>query len=350
MADTMITFSGGLNNSKFGKLESPLQAVILHESDLLTTKGGAKDWLYVSRKSNKWGETVQYQDDLGTFTPTAEGEAGDKDSFRETYNKLIQHTTFKKDVVISMESYQDSNFNITADMKDKSSSLVRAYYRTQHELAQKMIYEGNKASFDFNDQTFTPSTCDNKALFHNKHEYGKNGTSVSAPALGTQSNYFHTTKDLSAEVIDDIIADLATKIRMMKDEKGNAMGYVLDTLIIPGNQSKLEKLIKQYLGSPFEAKSSNNGINIGYGNFNLIILPSWVSTDASIIGMSSEANKNLLGSIFYDRMPLDVMMKENESTRNLLINGTCRFGIGHNTYKHIVRCDIGVESENSDSL
>jgi hypothetical protein len=348
MADTKITFSGGLNNAKFGKIETPLQAAILHESDLLTTKGGAKDWLYVSRKSNKWAETVQYQDDLGTFTPTAEGESGDKDSFRETYNKLIQHTTFKKDIIITMEALQDANYGITADMSDKSSSLVRAYYRTQHELAQKMIYEGHKKEgFSFNGQTFKPTTCDGEALFYNKHTYGKNGEN----ALGTQSNYFHTKDALSAEVIDDIIVELASKIRMMKDENGNAMGYVLDTLIIPGNTPKLEKLVKQYLGSAGEAKSSNNGINIGYGNYNLIILPAWAATDASIIGMSSEANKNLLGSIIYDRMPLDVKMREDESTRNLLINGTCRFGLGHNTYKHIVRCDIGVESsDNSDSL
>lgn len=342
MAETKITFSGGLNNAKFGKIETPLQAAILHESDLLTTKGGAKDWLYVTRKSNKWAETVQYQDDLGTFTPTAEGASGAKDSFAETFNKVIQHTTFKKDVVITMEALQDANYGITADMSDKSSSLVRAYYRTQHELAQKMIYEGNKTSFDFNNQTFTPSTCDGVALFHNKHKYGTGSA--------TQSNYFHTTEALSAEVIDDIIVELASKIRMMKDEKGNAMGYVLDTLIIPGNTPKLEKLVKQYLGSPNEAKSSNNGINIGYGNYNLIILPAWEATGTSIIGMSSEANKNLLGSIIYDRMPLDVKMHEDESTRNLLINGTCRFGIGHNTYKHIVRCDIGAESDNSDSL
>ena len=342
MADTKITFSGGLNNAKFGKIETPLQAAILHESDLLTTKGGAKDWLFVTRKSNKWAESVQYQDDLGTFTPTAEGASGEKDSFAETFNKVIQHTTFKKDVVITMEALQDANYGITADMSDKSSSLVRAYFRTQHELAQKMLYEGNAASFTFNGQTFVPKTCDDLALFHNKHKYGTGDN--------TQSNYFHTTDALSADVIDDIIIELASKVRMMKDEKGNAMGYVLDTLVIPGNMPKLEKLVKQYLGSPCEAKSSNNGINIGYGNYNLIILPSWEADNASIIGMSSEANKNLLGSIIYDRMPLDVKMHEDESTRNLLINGTCRFGIGHNTYKHIVRCDIGVASANSDSL
>lgn len=345
MADTMITFSGDLNKAKFGKIDTPLQAAILHESDLLTTKGGVKDWLFNIRKSTKWAELVQYQDELGLFKSTAEGAAGEQDRFVETFNKTIQHTTFKKDVIITMEALQDANYGITADMKDKSSSLVRAYYRTQHELAQKMIYAGNGTTFELNGQTYAPTTCDKKALFSNAHEYGKNNK--------TQSNYFHTSDALSAEVVDDIIVELASKLRMMKDETGNAMGYVLDTIIIPGNTPKLEKFVKQYLGSPCEAKSSNNGINIGYGNYNLVILPSWEITDGSdcIIGMSSEANKNLLGSVFYDRMPLDIKMHEDESTRNLLINGTCRFGVGHNTYKHIVRCDIGgTKNDGADTL
>lgn len=347
MADTntMITFSGGLHDAKFGKIDTPLQAAILKESDLLTKKGGVKDWLFNTRKSNKFAETVQYQDDLGLFTATAEGYAGDPDSFKETYRNIIQHVTFKKDVFLSMEALQDNNYGLSASMVDDAQSLVRAYYRTQHEIAQQMIYDGNLTEFTVAKKTYNPVTCDGLPLFHKSHKYGKNGEN----ALGTQSNYFHTSKELSAEVVDDIISEISAKIRMMKDEKGNTMGYVLDTLIIPGNTPKLEKFVKQYLGSPYEAKSSNNGINIGYGNYNLIILPSWEADKETIIGMSSEANKNLLGSVYYDRMPLDIKSREDESTRNIVVNGTCRFGIGHNTYKHIVRCDIGGEANTNAS-
>lgn len=341
MAETMITFSAGLNDAKFGKIVTPLQAAILHESDLQAQRGGVKDWLYNTRKSTHFAETTQYQDELGVFTPTDEGASGAKDSFVETYRKEIQHGSFKKDVMITMEALQDAHYGLTADMTDKASTIVRAYYRTQHELAQRMIYNGALGSFVYNGRTYNPTTADGLSLFHKAHKYGTENSRVN----GTQANYFYTAMAgtaLAGEEVDDIITELATKIRGLKDESGNPLGYVLDTIVIPANTAKLEKLVKQCLGTPAEAHSSNNGINIHYGNYNLIIMPDWHVSDGTlpIIGMSSEANKNLNGSMFYDRMPLDIKMHEDESTRNLLINGACRFGIGHATYKHIVKCDI----------
>jgi hypothetical protein len=53
--------------------------------------------------------------------------------------------------------------------------------------------------------------------------------------------------------------------------------------------------------------------------------------------MSTEANKNLCGNMFFNRKPLDIIDYIDEATRNWNINGRCRMGIGFPTYKHIVR-------------
>ena len=54
-----------------------------------------------------------------------------------------------------------------------------------------------------------------------------------------------------------------------------------------------------------------------------------------MIVMSSEANKNLAGNMFFNRVPLDIKNWEDGHTRNWVFNGYCRFGIGFGSYKHI---------------
>jgi hypothetical protein len=51
--------------------------------------------------------------------------------------------------------------------------------------------------------------------------------------------------------------------------------------------------------------------------------------------MSSEANENLYGNMFYNRIPLDIRSNIDDHTRNYYVNGYCRFGVGFNTWKHI---------------
>ena len=53
--------------------------------------------------------------------------------------------------------------------------------------------------------------------------------------------------------------------------------------------------------------------------------------------MSSEANKNLLGSMFFNRRPLEIDSWVDKHTRNYIWNGYCRMGIGFNTWKHMAR-------------
>jgi len=52
--------------------------------------------------------------------------------------------------------------------------------------------------------------------------------------------------------------------------------------------------------------------------------------------MSSEANKNLCGNMFFNRVPLTVTNWVDNHTGNYIWNGRCRFGIGFGSYKHIM--------------
>ena len=65
----MIIYSknSNLNNAAFGKIQLPIKMVIENESDILSKKGGIRDWLFNVEKSNKFGETIVMQNEFGIF-------------------------------------------------------------------------------------------------------------------------------------------------------------------------------------------------------------------------------------------------------------------------------------------
>lgn len=346
MSNFIYAQSTGFNNAAIGKLETPLKMVIEHESDLCRKKGGTLDWLFNSEKSDRFGETIQYQDEFGTFRYSPEGAGAENDSITETNRKLISHIPFMKEFTITKEMLDDSNYGIGADAKRRAQAFVRAYYLTLNKAAANAIANGTSTNMIFNNAHVDLSTADEKPVFSKDHTYGaENGH-----GSGTQSNYFgrnryasSSNKALTMSDVEDLVNEGASKIRNMKDENGEVLGYVADTIIIPGNLPVLEKYVKQVLGSSHEASTANNGINIQYGNWNLIIIPDWqykiastaAAQDYPIVLMSSEANKNLAGNMFFNRIPLSIKNWEDGHTRNWIWNGYCRFGIGFGTYKHM---------------
>jgi hypothetical protein len=121
----------------------------------------------------------------------------------------------------------------------------------------------------------------------------------------------------------------------MKDENGEPMGYLADTIILPGDAPIFERDIKRACGSENVSGSNLNAINVHYGNWNVIILKDWTPGDNRCMIMSSEANKNLAGNMFFNRIPLTIKNWIDNHTGNYIWNGRCRFGVGFGTYKHI---------------
>ena len=333
------------NDSKIARLATPLKMLIEAESDALKAKGGALEWLFNIERSLRYGETIQYQDEFSTFTATPEGSAAEADASVETYRKFIEHIPFMKEFTITKQMMDDSVCGIGSDAKRRAQNFVRAYYLTMNKIAEAAIASGKSTSMTFNKATVDLATADGKALFATDHKYG----AASGHGEGEQSNLFGLNRYKDADAlltladVEDAITKGAAKIRNMKDENGEVLGYVADTVIIPGNLPILEKYVKQVLGSPYDATTTTGGINIHYGNWNLVVLPTWqyeLADDEKkqtypIILMSSEANKNLAGNMFFNRVPLSIKNWEDSHTRNWIWNGYCRFGIGFGSYKHI---------------
>ena len=322
--------SSGLHNAAIGKLETPIKMIIENESDHQKKRGGICDWLFNVERSSRFGETIVGQNEFDVFSATAEGAAAEGDGIAETYTKLIEHIQFMKEFTITAKMMEDANYGVAADARRRAENFSRAYYKTMHKICEYALANGTEATGSFAKATLDLSTPDGLPLFSSAHKYG------TADKGGTQSNYFFGDILSSTGAFEEALAVLASKIRNMKDENGDVLGYTADTIILPGNRPAAETIVKKVCGSEGALGNGYNDINVQYGNWNIVVMPDWQTSDDRVMIMSSEANKNLGGNMFYNRVPLTVSNWVDHHTGNYLWCGRCRFGIGFGSYTHIL--------------
>ena len=336
----MIIYSknSGVNDAVIGRLETPIKMLIEHESDLMKKKGGICDWLFNVETSSHFGETIVTQRDFDIFYASAEGDGATSDTVCVTGSKFIENLQFMKEFTITAEMMEDANFGVAADAKRRIQNFVRSYYNTINRFCSAALIRGHKTYALFAGTSIDTTTADGYSLFNKAHVWGD----VENDDYGTQCNYFSgdiAKKDgvYSIEKVESTIYTLANVIRNMLDERGETMGYVADTIILPGNKPTLEHLVKKICGSEGIVASANNDVNIHYGNWNVIVMPTWAPENDEIMVMSSEANKVLAGNMFFNRVPLTVANWIDYHTGNYNWTGRCRFGVGFGSYKHIVK-------------
>ena len=274
------------------------------------------------KNSKKYAEKTGSMTSLGNFSIVGEGEAAPKDDMQEGFTKLIVHSTFMKGFSCTREMKDDGDIDI---MKTAAANFVRSYKRTRAQLASDALTT-EAASFTFSGKALDKTTGDGKALFAQDHPGKKAG-------VASQCNVFTNAFGTDATMLNR----LANIGRNFKNQSGVVMGYTFDTIIIPSNVPDLEDMIKRIIRSDLIVGSSNNDVNTQKGLWNLIVDPMWqVTSGKPYILMSSEANKEMNGSVFYDRVPLDVKNWVDNDTRNLEWNGYGRMSAGFNDWRHLI--------------
>ena len=329
--------SSGLTPAAIGKLETPIKMIIEHESDLLTKQGGIADLLFNIEKSSRFGETIVGGNEFSVFSATEEGAGAEADTVKETYSKFIEHIQFMKEFIITAEMMEDASYGLAADAKRRAENFTRAYYKTMNKICESALINGTTSSVQFAGATVDITAPDTKPLFSSSHLYGADGE--------VQSNYFWGdifgtgaagSRTLSTATFEEALSELSVKMRNMLDENGEPLGYTADTIILPGNRPMAEAIAKKVCGSAGALGNGYNDINLHYSNWNVIVMPGWRCDDDRVMLMSSEANKNLCGNMFFNRVPLTVTNWVDNHTGNYIWNGRCRFGVGFGSYKHIL--------------
>ena len=330
MANIIYSSLTAKNDPMFGKFDKPIRALIEHESNLCEKEKNILDYLFNVEKSKKFSETVMGQSDFGTFMSKGEGQGAENDSVEKTFDKSIYHIEFAKEFTITQKMADDAQMGIGADLKALPRAFTRAYYKTRVLLGANALINGTKSKMIFNRAEVDLTTGDKLPLFHDSHPYFTSGHKGK-----TQTNFFYGDLTSDTEKLEMGLGTLANHMRNFKDENETTLGYVADTLVIPCNRPRLEMMAKKICGSERTTGSHNNDINTQYGNWTLVILDDWQTTDDRFMIMSRAANKNLLGNMFYNRAPLNIRSGIDDHTRNNYWNGYCRMGVGFTTWKHI---------------
>lgn len=281
------------------------------------------------KKSNRFGEKIGSVTEFGDFTPmSVDGASAPKDDIQSGPTKTLQHTTFKKQFRITREANEDGEIDF---MKAKALNMVKSYKRTRASVASKILTVNAEAltattQVSISGVMFDCTSADGKALFAVDHPEVINTSN-------TQSNIFTNAFGNNSTML----ARLANIGANFKNNSGNYMGYTFDTIIVPANCGRLIDLVKKIIVSENVVGSNNNDKNIEKGNWKLIVDPSWhVLSGEPYILMSSEANQELIGNKFYDRVSLDVTSHVDQDTDDLIWNGYGRFSAGFASWQHIL--------------
>lgn len=325
----VISKNSALNDDLWKPVAQVVNAVLMDTDSEKTEHDKLVGQLAIEKKSKKYAEKQTSLTSLSSFSITGEGEAAPMDDFQEGTPKLIIHNTFKKTVDMTREMLDDGDID---GMKTMAQQLVKAYKRTRAELATQFL-AAQSATFSYGGKTnLDRMTGDGLDLFATNHK------SVKAD-VATQSNVFTNAFSL------DMLIRLGSIMRNFQNESGQVTGYVANKIIIPGNCWQMEETIKRIIASDHVISSDFNDVNTQKGKWELVVDPLWQAQAGKnpYIIMSDEANKAYNGTVFYDRVALDVKNEVDLDTRNLRYNGYCRMSVGANNWRHLILggADVG---------
>lgn len=344
MAGIVYSKMVGKNDPMYGKIETPVKMLLERESDLWDKRKTITKSLYNIEKSKRFAETFIGQSDFDIFQAVTEGQGGENDNIETTFKKVIEHHTFMKEFSITQEMVEDSVIGIGVQGSDKAKRFVRAYYKTQNKLAEHALINATQKAFTFAKAEVDLTAQDELPLFHKAHKYP-----TEKMKKYTQANRFcvNLTDDefVSSSNFETILGELSNKMRNLNDDNGDVMGYLADTIILPGNMFKLESAAKKVVGTERTTGSDFNDINLQYGQWDMVVLPEWRPATPKFMLMSREANKELHGNNLFNRTKLVVKNWVDDHTGNFIWGGRARFGVGFANWKHIMLIEQGENAE-----
>lgn len=319
----IVSKNSNLNDDLWNEWSDQLIAVM---QDTDTEKNNADDFVnsvFNVKDSKKFGEKATALTEFSDFEMVEEGGSAVQDDLQEGFAKLIEHKAFMKKFVLTAEMAEDSAVDM---MKAKATNFVNSYKRSRAQYASNAL-TSQAATFSFGSATGLDSTTgDGKALFATDHPSKKGDL--------TQSNVFTNAFGTTSAMLNR----LANIGRNFKNSSGIAMGYTFDTIIIPSNCYELEDTIKKIIKTDLMVGSDLNDVNTQKGLWKLIVDPFWQVEEgkAPYILMSSQANKEMLGNLFFDRIPLTMKDDVDIDTHNYIWSGRARFSAGFSNWSHVI--------------
>lgn len=320
-----VSIGSGLNGTIYGDCQVPLKAFLESRGEAFQRES-LLPYLYRMEKSRHWAERYSSETAMGDFEPVGEGGDYPKTGFEDGYFRDIVNMTFKQSFSVTQELVEDC---LLGTMKQRANKLVTAYGRTREKFG-RILYAGGLygTTVSYKGKTFACGSADGQALFSKTHPNKVNGAKQTNLYKGTFTN--------------TLLGKIETEMQNIKGDNGELLGVAPDTIWIP-NDAALKDAVFSAVGADKEPTSGNNAFNYQFGRWNIIVDP-YLTAALTDLGKSSEKPFFLLdskfielndGSIFQDRVPLDVKSVIDNNNDNNVWQGRARFGAGFADWRFV---------------
>ncbi len=353
-----------LKQSAFNILQEPIKMLMENEKEAFE-KESFLSKVFVMKTTDKYQEEYRSSTAMDGFKPTEDLERPGLSDFQEGYGKIFRTQIWTNSFVVSKQTIED---NQMMSINAQAMGFIKSYGRTRERYGAAMLaactrddgvctFEGKK--FDVHGGDTVNGEVDNPSkqlYFFNAHK------PVKGAAGGVeQANKFcvSTALDLSKtkaeEFILDIIGQVQTAMINYRDDKGNILCVNPDTLVIP-NYYGFKNALLTALKTQYTSAMGDNGVNLQYGNWNVVVSPylngldGFTEADKAFIMLDSKYNKEALGAVWFDRVPLTVKSYIDEPTEANVWAGRSRFGAGFNNFRAMAYVSLKTNVANAKSL
>lgn len=350
-----------LKQSAFNILQEPIKMLMENEKEAFE-KESFLSKVFVMKTTDKYQEEYRSSTAMDGFKPTEDLERPGLSDFQEGYGKIFRTQIWTNSFVVSKQTIED---NQMMSINAQAMGFIKSYGRTRERYGAAMLSGALAGSVDFEGKKFdckggdtTDGTVEGakQVYFHNAHK------PVKGAAGGVdQANKFcvATALDLSKtkaeEFILDIIGQVQTEMINYRDDKGNILCVNPDTLVIP-NYYGFKNALLTALKTQYTSAMGDNGVNLQYGNWNVVVSPylngltGFTEADNAFIMLDSKYNKEALGAVWFDRVPLTVKSYIDEPTEANVWAGRSRFGVGFNNFRAMAYVSLKTGVANAKSL
>ena len=332
MAGVPFSFDSGLNESIFGKSLAPIRSIIqkrhqAHESNSLVKV------LFDVYDTDNWGDKFTSMTSMRGFVPGGENAAFPQDHIQESYSKTVEYIEWRDGFTITRKAADDTK---NMDAKKKPVQFMQAYAETREMYAAATFGAAisGKTTHNFRGTNFNVTGADGCTLFSKEH-----------PSILDKK--FKQCNMFADEFSEDALYAAETAMQQFCGDNGDILALSPDTIVIP-NDYRLKKAVIQVVGSDKTPETSNNGWNLHYGRWNIVVNPylnQFIAQGTSPwMLMDSKANKEIGGAVWGERVPLEIDAYIDKGTKGLRFDGYARFGAAFVDWR--VFCVGGVSGGN----
>lgn len=333
--------------SDFNILQEPIKMILDNEVEAFE-KGSIIPEVFVQKTTDRYMEEYRSSTSMDGFKPTEDMEVAGISDFEESYFQQFTTQIWTNSFVVSKQTMED---NKMMDIDTKSMGFIKSYGRTREQYAVAMIGAGLGNTYAelkiFAKAGKGMDTVDGdiegtrQQYFHNAHKTVKLRDGRDQI---TQSNKFYADLKFDANIANieekvlDVLGQVEAKMNVYKDDKGNIVPVEVNK-IVTGKNYRLVDILMRGLKSKYGSAMEGNGVNTQYGKYKIVTnaylsgIKGFTDKESGLLLISEDRNREGLGAVWFDRVPLTVRSYVDQKTEANVWAGRARFGAGFGDFR-----------------